>query len=441
MKQPKYQHAILAAGVVAASTALQGTGFCQTSDPALNALVKKGILTEQEAKQALADTEAQKQAAAPTTTTNASPFVFTAGKEFKMKLGGFIQGQAEFGNVAAWEGNFSDTSKQVHDRFRLRRARLNVTGEFLERFDYKMEGDFQTSDGLTPNTRTEFGATDIFINYNQVPEANLKFGQYKAPFGLEQLTPDTTLYLAERSQVTEALTPERQIGVQVWGQPLARVLEDHKDILDYSFGMFNGNGRNVTINDDGNFMYAGRVNVTPITGTLWDQPVKWRIGGDGMYSRYAAGTRISPTGTLLEAADGSLSSFTPASPAKSLGWGVDQTLTIGPVDLIAEYLEQKISPQSTGFNQFVANGYYVQASYFFPKHCFQLVGRYDSFNPGQKADDDLRSVTGGFNWYIKGDNIKLMFDYIHTWSEFRDNHAGLGKNQFDMGLVRLQLMF
>ena len=31
----------------------------QTSDPALNALVKKGILTEKEAKEALAETQAQ----------------------------------------------------------------------------------------------------------------------------------------------------------------------------------------------------------------------------------------------------------------------------------------------------------------------------------------------------------------------------------------------
>src|SRR6185503_14671115 len=37
-----------------------------------------------------------------------SPFVLPLGKELKLKLGGFIQGQGEFGDPGSFEGNFSD---------------------------------------------------------------------------------------------------------------------------------------------------------------------------------------------------------------------------------------------------------------------------------------------------------------------------------------------
>src|SRR6266496_5432164 len=147
-------------------------------------------------------------------------YVQQRGPELKLTLGGFIQVNFEDGDVSAFEGRFGQTA--VRDRFRIRRARINLTGDFAEQFDFKLEGDFENSDGLNAN-RTAFEATDIFINWHQFPWAQIKMGQWKAPFGLEQLTPDTSLYIIERSLPTGAITPERQIGVQLWGKPLATV--------------------------------------------------------------------------------------------------------------------------------------------------------------------------------------------------------------------------
>jgi len=133
-------------------------------------------------------------------------FVQQRGPELKLVLGGFVQMNFEDGDVSAFEGRFGQTA--LKDRFRLRRARINLTGDFAEQFDFKMEGDFENSDGLN-NNRTAFEATDIFINWHQFPWAQIKMGQWKAPFGLEQLTPDTTLYTIERTLPTGAITPER----------------------------------------------------------------------------------------------------------------------------------------------------------------------------------------------------------------------------------------
>src|SRR5213593_2932516 len=195
-------------------------------------------------------------------------YVQQAGSEIKLVLGGFIQTNFEDGDVSAFEGRFGQTA--LKDRFRLRRARINLTGDFAENFDFKIEGDSENSDGISSG-RTAFEATDIFINWHQFPEAQIKIGQWKAPFGLEQITPDTSLFTIERSLPTGAITPDRQLGVQLWGKPLASNWPEQKDLLTYYAGIFNGNGRNITNNDNNNFMYVGRLELMPFKGKIFGQ--------------------------------------------------------------------------------------------------------------------------------------------------------------------------
>ncbi len=405
----------------------------QTSEALINTLLKKGILSEQEAKEIKAEAE---KSAKP---LERSPFVLPLGKASKLVLGGFLQANGEMGDVSAFEGRLTEGPNAVNNRFRFRRARLNVSGEFLEHFDFKLEGDFQQGDGLA-GSRSAFSATDVFLNWHAFPEANLKFGQYKAPYGLDQITSDTTLFTAERTLVTGALTPERQVGVQIWGKPLSNLWPEKKDLLNYSFGMFNGNGRNVIVNDNNTFLYVGRMELVPYSGKWHGQDTKWKLGLDGYYSRDAKDVNL---GISRWQPDGSILPFSTHSPDERIAWGVDQSFTLGPFDLIAEYLEETVRPTTAAptFAEFVANGYYVQGSYFFCNRKLQLVSKWESFNPGQAAHDDIRSITGGLNYYIKGDSLKLMLNYIHTWSEFRRYNPGLGQDEFDQALVRMQVMF
>src|SRR5438876_10765361 len=183
------------------------------------------------------------------------------GSEIKLTIGVFIQVNFEDGDVSAFEGRFGSTA--LKDRFRLRRARINLTGDFAEQFDFKMEGDFGQSDGTSGN-RTAFSATDIWVNWHQIPALQVKVGQYKAPFGLEQLTPDTSLLTIERTLPTGAITPDRQIGAELWGKPFTSIWPEQKDLLTYYAGIFNGNGRNITVNDNNNFMFVGRLELQPL---------------------------------------------------------------------------------------------------------------------------------------------------------------------------------
>ena len=96
-------------------------------------------------------------------------YVQQAGSEIKLVLGGFIQTNFEDGDVSAFEGRFGQTA--LKDRFRLRRARIGLTGDFAENFDFKIEGDFENSDGTSPSNRTDFSGTDIWLNWHQFPAA------------------------------------------------------------------------------------------------------------------------------------------------------------------------------------------------------------------------------------------------------------------------------
>jgi Phosphate-selective porin O and P len=372
-------------------------------------------------------------------------YVVPGGPEFKLTLGGYIQANFEDGDVSAFEGRFGLTA--LKDRFRLRRARINLTGEFAENFDFKIEGDFENSDGISSN-RTAFEATDIFVNWHQFPEANIKVGQWKAPFGLEQITPDQFLLTIERSLPTGAITPERQLGVQIWGKPFTNLWPQEKDLVTYYAGIFNGNGRNTTINDNNNFMYVGRLELLPYKGKIFGQDVSLKLGGDILNSRDDKGTNISQTLNLLVNADGSLSPFVLPGADERTAWSVDAWLKIGPFDLIGEYLQEDVDGRTVagkapGFANFEPGGGYVQGSYFLLPKKLQAVVKWEALNPGQFGSDGIHSITGGLNYYIHGDSIKLMANYIHTWSDFREARPKLelGDDNFDEFIARLQVIF
>lgn len=369
-------------------------------------------------------------------------YVQQRGPELKLVLGGFIQVNLEDGDVSAFEGRFGQTA--IKDRFRLRRARINLTGDFAEQFDFKMEGDFGQSDGTSGN-RTAFSATDIWVNYHQYPAAQVKIGQYKAPFGLEQLTPDTSLLTIERTLPTGAITPDRQIGAELWGKPFTSIWPEQKDLLTYYAGIFNGNGRNITVNDNNNFMFVGRLELQPLKD-VFGKGSFLRFGGDVLNSRDEQGVNISQSSNLLVNSDGSLSPFVLPSADERTAWSVDAWLRMGPFDLIGEYLQEHVEGRTVNgvppaFSNFTTNGFYVTGAYYLIPKKLQAVVQWQYLNPGQRGNDGLNSILGGLNYYIHGDDIKVMVNYVHTWSDFREANPEFGEDQFDEVLGRLQVMF
>jgi len=83
----------------------------------------------------------------------------------------------------------------------------------------------------------------------------------------------------------------------------------------------------------------------------------------------------------------------------------------------------------------------IPGAYFLVPKKLQAVVQWQYLNPGQKGNDGLYSILGGLNYYIRGDDLKLMVDYIHTWSDFRQANPEFGEDQFDEVIGRIQWMF
>lgn len=340
-----------------------------------------------------------------------------AAKNPTLTLGGFIQAQADVGDRG--DSRFSNDN----DRFYLRRARLSATGKFQEEFDFRLEMDLAGSLSNTSSLRAQM--TDGYITWTRHAEANVRVGQFKTPFGFEQIYSDTRLHTIERSLPNDRLTLSRQIGAQVGGDFLEKRLS-------YALGAFNGNSVNNNFNDDDRFVTIGRLVGVPWKGKLGSTSANWVVSVDG-YSSQDANVPLSDLGI----------DSTPATPdrdgifsGKRRGLGADTQLLAGRFEFWAEYLSTRFEPDS-GLPQpsFDADGGYVQASYFFVPDRVQAVLKYETFDPNTDRDEDeTNTVTAGANYFFKGHDLKLMLNYLRT------ELPGPAESQ-DKVLARLQVIF
>jgi phosphate-selective porin len=320
-----------------------------------------------------------------------------AGREPTLTLGGLLQVQFDAGDRG--DSRFANDD----DRFYLRRARLNASGRFLEEFDFRLEMDLAGS--LSNSSALRAQMTDGYINWNRYPAANIKVGQFKTPFGFEQLSGDPRLYTLERSLVNDRLTLSRQVGVQVGG-------DFFEKRLTYAVGSFNGNGVNTNFNDNDSFLSVGRIAGIPWQGKLGSASATWSVGTNGFSSK----------DTNVPLSDLSLDS-TPTTPdrdgifaGKRRGYGVDSQLQVGPFELWGEMLRVRFEPNSRlPRSSFEADGWYGQASYYVVPNRFQIVVKYETFDPNDARNaDETKTTTLGANLYLKGHDLKLMVDYLRT---------------------------
>jgi phosphate-selective porin OprO/OprP len=345
-----------------------------------------------------------------------------AGKEPSLTLGGLLQIQTELGDRG--DARFANDN----DRLYLRRARLNATGKFLEEFDFRLELDLAGTLANTTGLRAQM--TDGYITWNRYSKANVRVGQFKTPFGFEQLYGDPRLPILERSLANDRLTFSRQLGVQVQGD-----LAEKR--ASYSVGAFNGNGQNNNFNDDDRFLLVGRFSGTPWERTIAGKKSSWAVGGNAF--------RSTDTGFAASAEFGFDS--TPATPDRDNlfsgerhGYGVDSQLLLGPFELWAEYLNATWEPISRRpLASVESEGGYVQAGYYVVPDRFQVVLKAETYDPRKENDEDSVSTgTLGLNYFFKGHDLKFGVDYLRVQG---DRLATPRDQDEDKVIARLQVIF
>jgi phosphate-selective porin OprO/OprP len=341
----------------------------------------------------------------------------------------------------------------VVDSFQATRLRPIFEGTLAGIFDYKLMPDF--GQGRTV-------IQDAYVNARFDSVAQLMFGKFKSPVGLERLQSANDIKWVQRGYPT-SLAPNRDIGLQLGGH-----LVDGR--LSYQAAFLNGSNdgssseasADADINDDKEYVlrlfaqpfaesesFALRGLGLGIAGTYTEQagsatqPLlpSFRTPGQSTFFRYRPFSTVAgaPAGTI---ADGKRSRLAP-----------QMYYYVGGFGLLGEYTEvsqdvSRVVAAGTRQGRVDTEAWQLAVSYFLtgeeasfrgfePKTRFspsdgtwgalEVVARLQSLSVGDAAfeggadsfADPLTSARRadswgvGLNWYLN-ENVKWLLDYEHT---------------------------
>lgn len=129
-------------------------------------------------------------------------------ESFKLKIGGRIQWDWSYYLA---DDEIEDTVGSLDDGTEFRRARIYLSGMIHDNIDFKVEFDFAGGDA-------DF--KDVYMGIRNVPYVgNLRFGHFKEPFSIEELTSSNDVTFMERSLVN-TLAPSRNAGIMMFDSVL-----------------------------------------------------------------------------------------------------------------------------------------------------------------------------------------------------------------------------
>ena len=265
--------------------------------------------------------------------------------------------------------------KGKRDGFDIRRARLDINGNFTPYLSYRLMTDFADKPKIM-DAYAEIKFNDYLI---------LTAGQFRVPFSNENLIPVRKFDLIDFSQAIDALVFRsndvignqngRDIGIQLGGTLLKRGVSS---LVEYKVGVFNGSGINIA--DTAN-------NAKDIAGRLIVNPVKGLSIGASYYSGWDKA--IKPAAVYAGK----------SQPRDRFGF--DISYTFAGLALRGEYihgLDGKINKA----------GWFVLAEYYILPQKLQMVAKYDTFDSNLTIDKN--STTN----YVAGMNFS-----INSWSRIQ----------------------
>lgn len=179
---------------------------------------------------------------------------FNGSKGYSLKIGGFVQPFIES------KFYLNDSTKDVYNRFRMRRLRLRLSGDIPEyKMDYRFQIDLSGISEVGDATASNF-LMDAWIAYNPNKQIQLKFGQSASLTDNRELTMGShTLQLPERSRLTSSFSTIREFGLFASGN----YRTGGGTYLRPFLAITNGDGINVFGKDHGGLKVGGRIDFLP----------------------------------------------------------------------------------------------------------------------------------------------------------------------------------
>jgi len=341
----------------------------QSNDELLNLLIKKNLLTQQEADSLRSDLALKEQQKRDKDKENQHN-IFIGSRA--LQISGLVQ--------ARYQG-FAQSG--VNDAFDLHRARLDAKGNITDKWSYEVYAEFAGTTKLL----------DAYTAYKFADFLKLQAGQFKVPLSYESLVSDAQLDFIDRSQVVEALAERskdvignqngRDLGIQVSGS-FAKVNDLY--LFDYTCGVFNGAGYNATTDNNNHKDLAARLGIHPIKG-------------------------LDLGGSLYEGEDIPLATTKVPNPVTQARnrYGFDARYVTGPFSITTEYLHGTDGPVHR-------DGWYAQAGYFVIPQV-QLVAKYDTYDPSKTVTTDRSIIYNGGVNFVFNKWTKLAVDYLYKHEE------------------------
>jgi hypothetical protein len=392
--------------IAGAALSLAAAARAQDSGPLVDLLVKKGLVTDQEAEELRAELTRDNSAGIISTISGGKS---TVGLSISGRL------QVQYAGLGTdIEGAATQPASTEH--FFLRRMYLGVKANL--------------GNGWSSTFNYDFAGTTFdqaFISWRQSDAFTVDVGFRKVPFGLEEwYISSGSLKAIERSPVTRYFVESnngRRLGA---GSYRIGVFAGGK--LDSGL-FYNAAITNPERNED------GTAGVTSVGNSTNNNPAYW--GNLGFSKKIGEATTYTVAGSVGFLPDQGGPSNTGLGKGDDLTvyslWG---TVAHGPFELAGEYFLSNDRHGVSATQDSKGNGFWIQPSYKI-SDMFEATVRYTGVYAGRRGvnlSDGIRSAPSGGTmkemneWYFggtfffRGNDAKLQIGYIH--GEAKDTVTG-----------------
>ena len=288
---------------------------------------------------------------------------------------------------SAYQMNFSTTlieNDTTHSKYNFGTINVLVDGKFRngkENFRIMLDPSHRSSH--LPFMQTFF--QDLYIESARLPNTKVLIGNSRPGVGIEGAQSPYTLPFINRSQISRNLANARKLGVRVRGD---------YPLIDYDTGLYSSATNFSSFFPGHEFDFW--TNIKPLGKT------------DGRFGKLVTGAGIQ---------SGEKHNLNYYLTGAYAGYEYKKFWTK------FEYAKANGSNGGSGLTNKHSEGLFVTIAYRLTKK-LEVLARYDQFDADKNIrNNNQKEYTIGTNYYLKGQALKLIFNYIYCQNDNkRDSH-------------------
>ncbi len=332
--------------------------------------------------------------------------------------------------------------------FNFRRNRLALMGKYGDNMSLYVQTEYIDDANITPldvadtDQGSEFQILDAVMRFKVNDALRINVGKFKYNLSRENLEACEAPLTLDRSLFIRApYTTTRDTGVAVWGNLFDDMFQYRVDAME---------GRKALSGvaaPASNFRYSARAHVTLLDpendygykGTYLGKKKVATLGAAYQYEPEVAYGDTAARSDKKDYQAWTVDGFV-EYPIEGVGT-VTASAAYEDIDLEDAFLGDNPDTLVTGING-EKNGYYVKGGYLLPNMPLQLFLRYERWRFASLNgvfDQRIDWYGGGFNYYLRDQNLKLTFEASSTG--FNRGGGTETTDEFMTYVTQLQLIF